>query len=94
MSPHETVLTFEYEDESRASIVAASIEGELAELAGDRTRAELAREGGVLEVRIEASDLVALRAGINTWCSFVDVASEVAAIGANAFESSGQLSSR
>jgi KEOPS complex subunit Pcc1 len=89
VSSHETVLAFEYEDEHRTSIVAASIEGELAELAGDRTHAELACEGGVLEVRIAASDLVALRAGINTWCSFVDVAGEVAAIGANASESSG-----
>jgi KEOPS complex subunit Pcc1 len=80
---------FKYDREHRASIVAASIEGELGEIAGDRTRAELTCEGQVLEIRIEASDLVALRAGINTWCSFVDVASKVATIGANASESSG-----
>jgi KEOPS complex subunit Pcc1 len=86
VSSHETVLTFEYDDERRASIVAASIEGEVGEIAGDRTHAELGCERNVLEIRIEASDLVALRAGINTWCSFVDVASAVAAIGASADE--------
>lgn len=89
MSSHETVLTFEYDDERRASIVAASIEGEVGEIAGDRTHAELGCERNVLEIRIEASDLVALRAGINTWCSFVDVASAVAAIGVSADESAG-----
>jgi KEOPS complex subunit Pcc1 len=89
VSSHETVLTFEHDDEHCASIVAASIEGELTELAGDRTHAELACEGQDLEIWIEASDLVALRAAINTWCSFVDVASKVATIGANASESSG-----
>ena len=82
MISHETVLAFEYDDAERASIVAASVRGEVGEIAGDRTRAQVEREGHLLEVRIEATDLVALRAGINTWCSFVDVASEVAAIGA------------
>lgn len=90
MAHHETVLTFEYDDEHRAEVVAASVRGEVGEIAGDRTRASVERDGAVVEVRIEATDLVALRAGINTWCSFVDVASRSAAIGSGATERTGR----
>lgn len=80
MASHETILAFEYDDERRASIVTRSVRGEVGEIAGDRTRACVEHEGRVVEIRIEASDLVALRAGINTWCSFVDVAGRVVAL--------------
>jgi KEOPS complex subunit Pcc1 len=83
MASHETTLVFEFDDARRASVVAAGVRGEVGEIAGDRMGTRVEREGSVLEIRIEASDLVALRAGISTWCSFVDVASEVAAIGAS-----------
>ena len=80
MASHETILAFEYDDERRAGVVAASVRRETGEIAGDRTHARVERDESVVEIRIEASDLVALRAGINTWCSFVDVASRIAAL--------------
>ena len=83
MASHETILAFNYDDERRASVVTASVGGEVGEIASDRTRVSVDREGRTVEIRIEAADLVALRAGINTWCSFVDVAGRVAALGAD-----------
>lgn len=75
---HETTLFFAYDDPDRAALVAASVGREVGEIEGDRTRASLDRDGDEVRVRIEADDLVALRAGLNTWTTLVEVAEDVA----------------
>lgn len=67
-------LEFEYEDFGRAKRIERSVCQEIGEIAGDRTRATIDRAGHVVELQIEADDLVALRAGLNTWCTLIEVA--------------------
>jgi len=71
---HETRLSFDYESAERARRVERSIRPEIDDIADDRSRTRLQRSGETLKVVIEASDLVALRASLNTWLSLVDVA--------------------
>jgi KEOPS complex subunit Pcc1 len=71
---HETSFSLEYDTESDAATVERSFRPEIGDIEGDRTGATLAREGSVVRVDIEAADLVALRAGQNTWLSLVSVA--------------------
>ena len=71
---HEAVLEFDYSDGERAARVARSVRIEADDIEGDRTAATVDREGATLLVRVNAADLVALRAGINTWTSLVSVA--------------------
>ncbi|EMA46716.1 KEOPS complex subunit Pcc1 [Halococcus saccharolyticus] len=78
---HETLLTFEYDTAARATTVEASLRPEIDDIEGDRTRASLARDGGSVEITIEAADLVALRAGQNTWLSLMAVAERCAVPG-------------
>ena len=73
-APHAATLVFDYPAPESARLVERAVEGELDEIAGDRTRAALSREGRIVEIRITADDLVALRAGLNTWCTLVEVA--------------------
>jgi len=72
--PHRTVLTLDYPDAERASRVARSLRPEIGDIDGDRTTAALAREGATLRVTVTADDLVALRAGCNTWLTLTTVA--------------------
>jgi len=72
--PHRTVFTFEYPDEALARRVERSLRPEIGDIEGDRTTAELAREGATLRVTVTADDLVALRAGCNTWLTLSSVA--------------------
>ena len=79
--PHEAELVFDYSTSERARLLARSVGQEVDEIEGDRTRATVeARDGSVL-VRVAADDLVALRAGINTWSTLVEVAERAAAVG-------------
>jgi len=70
---HDAVLEFSFEDESRARIVETSVRPEVGAIAGDRTEAALDRDGSTVTVTVGADDLVALRAGINTWATLVGV---------------------
>jgi KEOPS complex subunit Pcc1 len=79
---HETLLTFEYDSAARAMTVAASLRPEIDDIEGDRTRASLTRDGESVDITIEAADLVALRAGQNTWLSLAAVAERCAVSGA------------
>jgi len=72
--PHRSVLTFDYPDEHLARRVERSLRPEVDEIDGDRTTAGLAREDATLRLTIEADDLVALRAGCNTWLTLSSVA--------------------
>lgn len=71
---HEAVLSFEYDDDERARRVERSVRPEVGEIDGDRTTAALERAGRVVTVRVGAADLVALRAGVNTWSTLIGVA--------------------
>ena len=72
--PHQTVFTLTYADPERARRIQRSLDPELGDIDGDRTRATLTRDGAVLTLTVEADDLVALRAGCNTWTTLTAVA--------------------
>ena len=75
---HEADLSFSYPDERRARLVADAVSVEVGEIADERSRATVSRDGARVDVTVRASDLVALRAGVNTWTRLVDVAETVA----------------
>ncbi|MFB6082155.1 MAG: KEOPS complex subunit Pcc1 [Halanaeroarchaeum sp.] len=74
---HRTTLALSYDDIDRARIVERSVAVEAGDIAGDRSRATVERDGDTVTIEIEATDLVALRAGQNTWLSLVQVAEAV-----------------
>ncbi|WP_123538271.1 KEOPS complex subunit Pcc1 [Halosimplex salinum] len=71
---HEAVFECEYPDPESARRVERSVGVEVGDIEGDRTTATLDRDGATLTVTVAAADLVALRAGCNTWLSLVSVA--------------------
>jgi len=76
---HRALLSFPYPDRRRARAVHEAIRVELGDIDDDRSTAAATREGATVEVTVRARDLVALRAGVNTWTRLVDVAETVAA---------------
>nr|WP_283102277.1 KEOPS complex subunit Pcc1 [Haloplanus sp. XH21] len=74
-------MQFDYADERRARIVERSVRVEVGEIDDARSAARVDRDGKQVRVRIGAADLVALRAGANTWTRLLDVAETVAATG-------------
>ena len=74
---HEAVLSFEYRSSERAHRVERALRPEIGDIDDDRSNATLARNGDTISVTVAASDLVALRAGLNTWLSLVTVAEKV-----------------
>ncbi|RLM59678.1 KEOPS complex Pcc1-like subunit [Halobellus sp. Atlit-31R] len=81
---HEAAIDFEYDDERFARRVGESVRVEVGEIADDRSRADVTRDGRTVHVAVSAADLVALRAGVNTWIRLVQVAEDVAQAGASA----------
>lgn len=81
MPAHESTLVFEYDSPHRAATVERSVEREVGEIDGGRSSARVTRDGAVVTVRIDARDLVALRAGQNTWTTLVGVAEAAMATG-------------
>ncbi|MEF8776072.1 MAG: KEOPS complex subunit Pcc1 [Haloarculaceae archaeon] len=73
-SPHEAVFSLTYPDVESARRVQSAVEPEVGDIQGDRSSTELDREAATLEVVVDAEDLVALRAGLNTWATLVQVA--------------------
>lgn len=74
---HTAELTFDYETSADATLVERSVRQEVGEIDGDRATATVSRDGARLTVRVDAADLVALRAGLNTWTTLVEVAERV-----------------
>ena len=72
--PHAATLTFRYPDSDAAGLIAAAVSQEVGEIDGDRSAAAISRDGAAVRVDVGADDLVALRAGLNTWSSLVEVA--------------------
>ena len=81
---HEATLEFEYDGESRACVVAESVAREVGEIDDDRSRTALERDGSTVTLRIEARDLTALRAALNTWTTLVEVAERTIDVGRRA----------
>ena len=81
---HAATFSLSYRDAERARRVASSIRPEVDDIGGDRTRAAVHLDGTELEIAVEADDLVALRAGINTWLSLVGVAERAGGVGPGA----------
>ena len=79
-SPQEAVFSLSYADADSARRVERAIAPEIGDIEGDRTRARLSRDGATLSVTIAADDLVALRAGLNTWATLVGVAEDASAL--------------
>ena len=77
-APHHLSLQFEYDTERRARTVERSVRVEVGEIDDARSAATVDRDGRTVTVRIGAVDLVALRAGTNTWSRLLDVAETVA----------------
>jgi KEOPS complex subunit Pcc1 len=71
---HETRLSVEYPSPGHARRVERAIAPEIGDIEDDRSRTRLQRSGETLVLVVEAADLVALRAGLNTWCSLLGVA--------------------
>jgi KEOPS complex subunit Pcc1 len=80
-SDHEAVLVFEYATPEHARRVERALRPEVGDIDGDRTRVSLERDGPGLAVTVEATDRVALRAGLNTWLSLAAVAESAGGIG-------------
>lgn len=74
---HRSTLSFSYESVDRARIVERSVGVEAGDIEGDRTAARVERAGATVTVTIDADDLVALRAGHNTWLSLIEVSETV-----------------
>ena len=71
---HRVVFEFDYADPESARRVQRSVAVEVGDIEGGRSTATLDRDGVTLTVTVAARDLVALRAGCNTWLSLVAVA--------------------
>ncbi|MFB6167535.1 MAG: KEOPS complex subunit Pcc1 [Haloferacaceae archaeon] len=78
--PHDAVLRFSEPDERRARLVADAVAVETTGVAAvdDRSRTGVAQTDETVVVRVEAADLVALRAACATWTRLVGVAERVA----------------
>jgi len=74
---HETVLSFQYTSERHARLVGDALDPEVGEIDDARSGATVSRDGDAVRVRVVADDLVALRAGINSWSRLVEVAERV-----------------
>ncbi|MDY6817686.1 MAG: KEOPS complex subunit Pcc1 [Halobacteriales archaeon] len=80
-SPHGADFSITYESPQAATIVATSISREVGEIDGDRSATRIDRDGATLTIHVEAEDLVALRAGINTWLTLTTVTEQSIAAG-------------
>jgi len=76
---HEAVISFTYPSQRRARVVADALGPEVGEIDDARSTATVDREGDAVRVRLTADDLVALRAGVNSWSRLVAVAERVGA---------------
>lgn len=71
---HDAALTFEYPEEPQARTIERAILPEIGDIGSERSVTDVERDGVTLRFVVRAEDLVALRAGLNTWLSLVKVA--------------------
>lgn len=72
--PHSVELGFEFSTTERAETVSAAVRVEVNEVEDSRATASVTRQGPMVMVEIQAADLHALRAGINSWTRLIDTA--------------------
>lgn len=77
--PHGADFSITYDSHQEAATVVESISREVGEIDGDRSATRIEQNGSTVTIHIDADDLVALRAGINTWLSLTTVAEETIA---------------
>jgi KEOPS complex subunit Pcc1 len=75
---HTAALCFEYPTGEAARLIERAIRVEVDELDDDRSTVSVSRTDQTVGVDVGADDLVALRAGINSWLRYVSVAERVA----------------
>ena len=75
---HSAVLSFSYPTVGDATLVERSLGVEVDQLDDDRSAAGVSRTDRRVDVAVQAADLVALRAGLNSWLRYVSVAERVA----------------
>lgn len=86
MDSHDATLEFEYETPSRARLIAESVAREIGEIDDERSRTTIEYDDVVVRLEINAADIVALRAALNTWFSLASVAERTADLGDAVFE--------
>jgi KEOPS complex subunit Pcc1 len=74
---HEAVFEFPYANDRTAAVVVESVRPEVGDIDGNRTTAVVERRDGTVVLTVRATDLTALRAGINTWESLIGVAERI-----------------
>ena len=72
--PHEATCSCSYATAAAARRVERSLRPEVGDVEGDRTTATVTRDEDTITVTVAAADLVALRAGLNTWAALTEVA--------------------
>lgn len=77
-APHVIEFEFDYDNAVLAGTVERSLAQEVGEIDDDRSSTTVAQDGSTVSIRVEAADLVALRAAANTWLSLTTVAERVA----------------
>lgn len=78
---HSADLCFQYRSPEAAALVADAVAGELGEIDDDRATATLTVADATVRISIDATDLVSLRAGLNTWEGLLEVAERSAEVG-------------
>lgn len=81
---HRAELSFSFDSTRTADLVAASIVQEVGEIADHRAGASVATNDRTVTVSIDARDFVALRAGLNTWGTLLEVAERTHDVGTGA----------
>jgi len=80
---HTAEIRFQYDAPNTADLVAEAVGQELGEIDADRSTASISREESQLSVEIDADDLVALRAALNTWGTLLEVAERMVEVGSS-----------
>ncbi len=73
----ETVFNVEYDNCHDAEIVYNSIKPEISFARGERSTSEIELEGNVIVIRIFSSDVVSLRASINSYVRWIKLSNEI-----------------
>ena len=84
---HDATLEFVYDDETTARVVADSVAREVGEIDDERSRTTIERDGKTVTLAIDARDVTALRAALNTWVTLLDVAERSESLGRECVES-------
>ncbi len=76
--PAAITLECSYESVARAELIERAISQEIGQIDDSRAQTTIEREETMLLIEVNADDLVALRAGLNTWCTLIEVAERCA----------------